>query len=87
MIKFYLSTVLMWMIILYALVVICEESIKKNGHLIGVGKSKHSWTTALFCMAAVPIVRVAFAFVIILMATKTKEEFDKMVEDLKNGRN
>lgn len=78
MLEFYLSTVVIWMIIIFCLTFIFKESIKKNWYgQINKKKSIVSGFGALFAISAVPILRFLIVIMIVYMATHTKEEFEK----------
>lgn len=83
MIKFYLQGVLIFMIIIYSSIYIMQDKIKDNGWVDVEKKSDNKWF-GLFVVSAIPVVRVLIIVCIFMMAAKTKEEFDKFVEDNKH---
>lgn len=87
MLRFYLLTVAIWMIIINSALFISCQSIIDRGWRSQKEYSGTESLMALFALAAIPFIRVLFLFVIFLMATKTPEEFEEMIEGWKNGRN
>lgn len=85
MINFYMATVVVWMVIIYATIFVTAEAIKKNGWI-----TEKKETTplkiiiSLFCLSAIPVFRVAIVPTLIMMSMKTKEEFEKWRNDLNN---
>lgn len=83
MLKIYLSTVLIWMIVIFCSAKLFASSIKKNGWLddaqsVTMGK----WTT-LFVTSAVPLLRLLVLACIVYMAVSTKEDFEKIQNEHK----
>lgn len=78
MLTFYLSTVVIWMIIILSLILILVEPIDKNGWLIDVNKKGSIKDVVhLFLISTVPILRFALVIILIMMASITEEEFYK----------
>lgn len=83
MLQFYLTTVAIWLIILYALAFVCEDAIKENGWLENNKKPKsilQGFLTAV-ALSAIPVFRVIIAITILMMACKTKEEVCALKEE------
>lgn len=83
MLRIYLTSVLIYMIIIYALAYIGQDKINENGWTDGI-KKKGKPLVGLFCLAAVPILRIFFVLVIILMIGMTKEKFEKEFQNVSN---
>lgn len=77
MLGIYLSSIIFWVILLYSLIIIFQEKIIENGWLKPVSNHVNPYLL-LFCMSAVPILRVLFAVCIFLMAWYTEEEFNEL---------
>lgn len=81
MLKFYLTTVIIWMFIIY-----CVTAIFRNGIIkkVGANKEKESGLfkkfEALFILSAVPIIRLFVVIVIIYIATCKQEDFDELMQ-------
>lgn len=81
MLTFYLSTVVIWMIIIESIVFIYKKQIKKNGWITKKKKGNFiKEICTLFAIAAVPILRVVFAIIVIMMGNMTKEKFNEWAE-------
>lgn len=79
----YLSSVIIWMIIIFCACHIFANKIIKNGWVDNENKNRKNWLFTLFALSAVPILRVWIACMVIYMANVTKEEFnDKYGEEL-----
>lgn len=79
----YLSSVIIWMIIIFCACRIFTNKIIKNGWVDNENKKQPHWLFALFALSAVPILRVWIACMVIYMATVTKKEFtDKYGKEL-----
>lgn len=85
MINFYMATVVIWMVIIYATTFITAEAIRNNGWITEKKETTPLKTIiTLFCMAAIPIFRLVVVCALIMMSVKTKEEFEKWRNDLNN---
>ena len=84
MIKFYLQSVLIFMIIIYSMLQICKEKIKANGWKSEEQQHNNKWS-GLFVLSAVPVLRVLVIVVVLMMAVYTKEQFDAKLEELKKN--
>lgn len=83
MLETYLSSVIIWMIIIFCDCCIFTNKIIKNGWVDNENKNRKNWLFTLFILSAVPILRVWFACMVIYMANVTKKEFtDKYGEEL-----
>lgn len=81
MLTFYLSTVVIWMIIILSLILILVEPIDKNGWLIDVNKKGSIKDVVhLFLISTVPILRFALVIILIMMASINKEKFYKRIK-------
>lgn len=76
MLEVYLSSVIIWMIIIFCICCIFANKIIENGWLDKKNKKYPHWLFSLFVLSAVPILRLFVAGAIIYMAAVTKEEFD-----------
>lgn len=83
MFKIYISSVIIWMIVIYSFVTITKEQIRKNGWLNENRKSDRNWLMTLFCTSAIPVIRVFIFLAICLMACVTEEQY----EEWKNSKN
>lgn len=86
MLKFYLTTVVIWMIIIQSTILMFKDVLKKR---IGCGKKKNGLIkriSNLFLLSAVPIFRLCIEIMIICFAICNQEDFDKMMEKYKNGQ-
>lgn len=77
MLKIYISSVIIWMIVIYSFITIAEEQIIKNGWLNKNRKSNSNWFSMLFCMSAIPIIRVLIFIAICVMACMTEEQYEE----------
>lgn len=81
MLTFYLSTVVIWMIILLSIIFIFKKQIKKNGWIAEEKKKCFiEGIVALFAISAVPILRFVSAIICIMMVSTTKEKFYEWIE-------
>ena len=81
MLKFYLTTVIIWMIIIYSMCILFEKQIKEKGWLKNVlATSKLKAFILLFCMSSIPVIRLFAAISIFMMACLTPEEVEEMKE-------
>lgn len=81
MLKFYLTTVVIWMIIIYCVVAIFQNGIAKK---LKTNEEKKSGLfkklKTLFVLAAIPIVRLFVVIVLIYIATCKQEDFDELMK-------
>jgi len=79
MLGFYLSTVIIWMIIIACLITIFKDGLNKK--LVKKEEKKSIFKTigALFVLAAIPVFRLLVAIAIVYMATCSQEEFDELM--------
>ena len=89
MLQFYLTTVVIWLIILYALAFLSKDAIRKNGWLDDAKKPKYKFQGFLTAVAlsAVPILRLIAAFTILVMAYNTKETVYALVKEKREQEN
>lgn len=82
MLKIYLSSVVIWMIIIYCAATICGPKIKENGWLESTRHTMGKWT-ALFVLSVIPLLRLLVLSVIFYMSIYTKEQYEKMQDQFK----
>ena len=84
MLDLYLSSIVIWFIILFSEAIVLKDAIYKNGWLDPQKKSNLIRSILGYVwIAAVPILRLFVAIMVFVMATYSKERYDKFVE-LKN---
>ena len=87
--KFFLATWLIWFIILSASVRLANASKESNGWIDENTKtkpvSKSKFCTKLI-FSAIPILRLLFVIMALVIAFSTKENFDKFCEKLKEEK-
>ena len=79
MLGIYLSSIIFWIVIIYSLIIIFQEKIIENGWLNRPINRKINGYLLLFCMSAVPILRLLVVVCIFLMACYTEEELNELV--------
>lgn len=79
MLKIYLTSVIIYMIIIYCETKIFKNNIIKNGWATE-GKKSGSALGTLFCFSAVPLLRLLFVVVLCVMFTYPKEKVDAWIE-------
>ena len=84
MLKIYLSSVIIWMIINYSATKLFGPKITENGWLENKKATKMSWIVALFVMSAIPVFRLLIPVCCFIMGSMTKEQFDEWIESNKN---
>ena len=81
MLKFYLTTVIIYMIIINCTTEIFKEAIKKKtGKTDGKKASLFKRLNTLFVLAAVPVIRLIVVIVLIYVATCKQEDFDNLMK-------
>lgn len=85
MLKFYLSTVIVWMIIIYCVINIFKTAYIKNGWVDIESNSHNNSLKNLVIISAVPLLRLGILCFIIYMASATKEDFEELVDKLKQS--
>jgi hypothetical protein len=83
MLKFYLTTVVIWMIIIYATAKFCGSTIKEKGWIKNVPSTKKSRLPNLFTLAAVPLLRLLVWIFLFVMCIYTREEFEEWINEKK----
>lgn len=78
MLKIYLSTVLIWMIIFYCLLKMFRSSIKENGWLDDIEPAKTGKLFSLFAISAIPFLRLLVFIGVIYITSVTKDKHEKM---------
>ena len=92
MLKFYLSSVLIWSIILICEMLVFKDAIYKNGWLDNMKTKEFSVlrfiTTILsyIAAAAIPIFRFILAIIIFILAVVSQERFNELLEEIKNEK-
>lgn len=84
MLKFYLTTVVIWMIIIRATAQIFEPAIREKGWIKEDKSTKRGRFSILFTLAAVPIIRLFVCVIIVFMSSHTPEQLQEMREKNKN---
>lgn len=72
MLKFYIATVIIYMIVLYCECRVLKKNILKNGWGTE-GKTDMSGIVALICYSAIPVFRFIIAITLFVMAIYTRE--------------
>lgn len=81
MLKFYLTTVIIYMIIISCTTEIFKEAIKKKiGKEDGKKASLFKRLSTLFVLSAVPIIRLIVVVVLIYIATCKQKDFDELMK-------
>ena len=87
MIQVYLSSVAVWMIIIYCLCWLFKNAIKNNGWISQKSDtSKTNKLVVLFVLSAVPIIRFIVCVTIVFMSMYTKEDFEKFKAEVEAER-
>lgn len=84
MLEFYLTTVLIWMIILNSIIVITKDLIIKNGWTDETQPKKKKRIKGImysFFICAIPIFRFFVVIMFVIMSAKTKEEVNAWKEE------
>lgn len=84
MLKVYLVSVLIFMIINLSIAIVFRDAYIKNGWIV---EPHNSWCKRIynaFLLSAVPILRVFITVLLICMACMKKEDLEKIVEEHKN---
>ena len=84
MLGFYLITIIMWFIINFSALVVCAIDIRANGWIESKYNKRYTLRKALLifaCTCAIPVLRVVFLIVILMMANITPDEYD-MIKDI-----
>ena len=85
MLKFYLTTVVIWMIIIECTTSIFKDAIRKKTGKDGTNKANiFKRFGTLFPLAAIPIVRLVVVIMIVYIATCSQEDFDKLMKNNNN---
>lgn len=84
MLKIYLTSVLIFMIINLCVASIFRSALIKNGWVVEPRNPWHKRIYNAFIISAVPIIRVFATVLLICMAGMKKEDFEKIVEEKEN---
>lgn len=79
MLKFYLTTVVIWMIIIYATAKITAPVIKEKGWIKSDASTKKGKLSTLFTLAAIPVIRLLVWVFLFVMCTYTHKEFEEWI--------
>lgn len=79
MFKFYIGTVICWMIIIWCSIRLCKDNIIENGWLSSAKKLNMTPFGVLFCVSAIPFLRFLMFIVVIYMACVSKDDHEKSV--------
>ena len=85
MLKFYLTSVIIWMIINYSIVTMFGPKIRENGWVQNNNTIIGKWK-ALFIGSAVPILRLLVLLAFMAMSVYTKEQYDKELGKYRNNK-
>lgn len=85
MLKFYLTTVVIWMIIIYATAKMLGPAIKEKGWIKSDTSTKRGKFSTLFILAAVPLIRLWVWIVMFVMSVYTYEQLEEWVNKQKVG--
>ena len=77
MLKFYLTTVIVWMIIIYATAKLLGPTIKEKGWIKSDTSTKRGKFSTLFILSAVPGLRAAVWIFLFVMCAYTHEQFEE----------
>lgn len=77
MFKFYIGTVICWMIIIWCSIRLCKDKIIENGWLSSAKKLNITPFGVLFCVSAIPFFRLLMFIVVIYMACVSKDDHEK----------
>lgn len=80
MLKIYISSVIIWMIIIYCAAKIFGPQIKNNGWTTTAKPTMGKWTT-LFVVSAIPLLRLLVLSVFVYMALYTKEQYETIKKE------
>lgn len=88
MLTFYLSTVVIWMIIIFCAIYICKDKIREKAIAIGIEGKKSGFLSTLgflFVLAAIPVFRLIILIAIIYMAGCSQEDFEELMSKSKSN--
>lgn len=83
MLKLYLTTVVIWMIILWATAKITAPTIKEKGWIKNVPSTKKSGLPTLFALVAIPVLRLLVWIFLFVMCIYTREEVEEWINEQK----
>ena len=86
MLKFYLVTVIIWMIIIYCVAALFKDEIAKKLGSTTAKASLFKQLKTLFILSAVPILRLIFVATMVYVVVCTQEDLDKLMEKTKKDR-
>ena len=79
MIRMYAISIVIWAIMIFGTIYLFEDKLRENGWITEVkNNTKNPWVV-LFFMSAIPILRIVFFLVIIMMVGMTKEQFEELI--------
>lgn len=88
MLTFYLSTVVIWMIIIYCAIFLCKDKINEKTAAMKIEKKKSGFFSnlgLLFVLAAIPVFRLIILIAVIYVAGCSQEEFEELVSNAKSN--
>lgn len=80
MFALYFSSILVWMIIIYSLILLFKRQIVDNGWLNKAVTTNTNGYVVLFAISAVPIIRFLMAIGIVIMAYYTEDELNELTK-------
>ena len=87
MLQAYLVSICIWMIIIFCAAVLFAETIKQKGWIdSGEHAGFFDMWFKLFCMSAVPLLRIVFLLTIIFMSAVSKEEYEEMKKKIDHDK-
>lgn len=88
MISFYLSSVIVWMIIIFCIIMLYSKQIQaRYSKYLKVKTSKVKALFSLFVLSAVPILRILIAISIILVANCGEEDYNGIIAKMDEAYN
>ena len=82
MLKFYITSVIIYAAIIYAMCFVFGDMVKAKGWSSDK-KFEGNPLVLLICLAAIPVIRLFFIAVILYMASHTPEDLEKLKQELK----
>ena len=77
MLQFYLTTVVIWMIIIYATIQVLGPTMKEKGWVKDNTSTKRSGFSTLLTVAAVPILRLLIWIFLFIASMYTREQIEE----------
>lgn len=86
MIKLYLISIIIWLIMIVGTIYLFEDKIRENGWTNVQKSNKNPWVV-LILASAIPLIRVVCFISTIMMVGMTKEKFDELKKELDDESN